>query len=131
MVNSIGTPDSYVLLAIPHIDFFHLMQETTEQRDSEADTWKIGHVRMTCLSGIEVSRFSKNRNCEQQFLEKNQFAYSLGRKLVCNKFSESSTGLLGQHGSCSTAPRPGDVSENMIQNLGNKLPRRPILYLIK
>ena len=27
---------------MPHVDFFHLMLETTEQRDSEADTCKMG-----------------------------------------------------------------------------------------
>ena len=35
--------------------------------------------------------------------------------------SESSPCLLGQHGSCSTAQRPVELSENILQNLFNKL----------
>ena len=44
--------------------------------------------------------------------------YSLGRQLVpmvCYMFSENSPCLLGQHGSCSTAQWPGELSENMMQ----------------
>ena len=49
---------------------------------------------------------------------------SLGRQVV-NKvlyfFLESSPCLLGQHGSCSTAQLPGELSEHILQNLRNKL----------
>ena len=41
-------------------------------------------------------------------------------------FSESSPCLLGQHGSCSTAKRPGELSENILQNLRNKLPSQTV-----
>ena len=39
----------------------------------------------------------------------------------CNTFSESSPCLLGQHGSCSTAQRPVELSEHMLQNLFHNL----------
>ena len=43
-------------------------------------------------------------------------------------FSQGSPCLLGQHGSCSTAHRPGEeLSENMLQNLGNKLPPQTVV----
>ena len=35
-------------------------------------------------------------------------------------FSESSPCLLGQHGSCITAQRPVELSENILQNLPDK-----------
>ena len=41
---------------------------------------------------------------------------------------KSSPSLLGQHGSCSTAQRPGELSENHLQNIWNKLP--PLTPLI-
>ena len=37
-------------------------------------------------------------------------------------FSESSPCLLGEHGSCSTAQRPVELSENILQNLFHNLP---------
>ena len=43
-------------------------------------------------------------------------------------FSESSPCLLGQQGSFSSAQRPVEVSENILQNLRNKF--RPRLYSI-
>ena len=36
-------------------------------------------------------------------------------------FSESSPCLLGQHGSCNIDQRPGELSENILQNLFHKL----------
>ena len=44
----------------------------------------------------------------------------------CNIFSKSSPCLLGQHGSCSTAQQPGELSENSLQNLRNKWPPYPV-----
>ena len=41
-------------------------------------------------------------------------------------FSESSPCLLGQQGSCSAAQRPGELSENMLQNPRNKLPPQTV-----
>ena len=35
-------------------------------------------------------------------------------------FSESSTFLLGQHGSCSAAQQPGELSKNILQNLSGQ-----------
>ena len=43
-------------------------------------------------------------------------------------FSVSSSCLLGQHGSCSTAQRPGELSENILQNLQKKLPPQTVEY---
>ena len=40
----------------------------------------------------------------------------------CSIFSKSSSCLLGQHGSCSAAQQPGELSENILQNFLNKLP---------
>ena len=37
-------------------------------------------------------------------------------KKFCKMFSESSPCLLGQHGSCSTAQRPVELSENVLNN---------------
>ena len=39
------------------------------------------------------------------------------RKRSCNMFSGSSPCLPGQHGSCSSAQLPVELSENMLQNL--------------
>ena len=44
----------------------------------------------------------------------------------CILFSERSPCLLGQHGSCSTAQRPGELSENILQNLFHKLPPQTV-----
>ena len=41
-------------------------------------------------------------------------------------FSESSPCLLGQHGSSSTAQWPVELSENILQNLRNKLPPKTV-----
>ena len=46
----------------------------------------------------------------------------------CNTFSESSLCLLGQHGSCSTAERPVELSINISQNLQNKLLPQTVLH---
>ena len=51
--------------------------------------------------------------------------YSLGRRF-CNMFSESSPCLLGQHESSSTAQWPGELSENILQHLRNKLPPQTV-----
>ena len=40
-----------------------------------------------------------------------------GKGTYSKMFSESSPCLFGQHGSCSTAQRPGELSENILQNL--------------
>ena len=39
------------------------------------------------------------------------------RETFFKRFSESSPYLLGQHGSCSSAKRPGELSENILENL--------------
>ena len=44
------------------------------------------------------------------------------RKRFCSMFSGSSPWLLGQHGSCSSAQLPVELSENMLQNLFLSLP---------
>ena len=46
--------------------------------------------------------------------------------MFCNMFSEISPYLLGEHGSCSTAQRPGELSENILQNLSNDLMNNPV-----
>ena len=43
-------------------------------------------------------------------------------------FSESSLCLLGQHGSCSTAQQPVELSINISQNLQNKLLPQTVLH---
>ena len=43
-----------------------------------------------------------------------------------NMFSKSSPCLLVQHGSCSKAQRPVELSENSLQNLRNKWPPHPV-----
>ena len=47
-------------------------------------------------------------------------------KRFCSMFSWSSPCLLGQHGSCSTAQLPVDLSENMLQNLFPNLPPQTV-----
>ena len=42
-------------------------------------------------------------------------------KRFCKMFSESSPCLLGQHGSCITAQRPVELSENILQNFFQNL----------
>ena len=44
----------------------------------------------------------------------------------CNMFSKSSPCLLGQHGSCSMAQQPIELSEKSSQNLRNKWPPHPV-----
>ena len=43
------------------------------------------------------------------------------RRRFCKMFSESSPCLLGQHSICSTAQRPVELSENILQNLFHNL----------
>ena len=45
-------------------------------------------------------------------------------KRFCNMFSRSYPCSLGQHGSCSSAPLPVELSEKMLQNLFLNLPHR-------
>ena len=52
-------------------------------------------------------------------------------KRFCNIFSESSHCLLGYHGSYSTAQRPVELSENILQNLFNMLPPQTVDFLEK
>ena len=55
--------------------------------------------------------------------------YSLVRQLVdkiCYMFSESFSCLLGQHGRCSSAQQPVELSENILQNLFYKLPTQSV-----
>ena len=47
-------------------------------------------------------------------------------KRFCNMFSGSSPCLLGQHGSCSSAQLPVELSENMLQNLFHNLPPQTV-----
>ena len=44
----------------------------------------------------------------------------------CKMFSESFPCLLGQHGSCSTAQMPGELSKNILQNLFHDLMNNPV-----
>ena len=44
-------------------------------------------------------------------------------------FSESSPCLLGQHGSCCTAQRPGELSEHILQNRSHDRMNNPALYV--
>ena len=48
-------------------------------------------------------------------------------KRFCNMFSESSPSLLGQHCNCSTAQRPVELTENILQNLFHKLPPQTVV----
>ena len=41
-------------------------------------------------------------------------------------FSESSPCLLGQHGSCSTAQRPVELSKNILKNIFHNLPPQTV-----
>ena len=41
-------------------------------------------------------------------------------------FSESFPCLLGQHGSCNPAQQAVELSENMVQNIFNKLPPQTV-----
>ena len=63
--------------------------------------------------------------CNNAVLMQGKFIVSncpfLGRRF-CNMFSKSSPCFLGQHAICSTAQRPGELSENILHNLRNKLP---------
>ena len=58
------------------------------------------------------------------------YSNSLGRqvecKRFCNMFSGSSPSLLRQHGSCSSALLPVELSENMLQNLFLNLPPQTV-----
>ena len=47
----------------------------------------------------------------------------------CNMFSESFPCLLGQHDSCRAAQLPVELSENIFQNLWNKLPPQTLVHL--
>ena len=64
-------------------------------------------------------------------MRKNQFFTGWGDRghlfrRFCNMFSKTSPCLLGQHGSCSEAQQPGELSENSKQNLRNKWPPHPV-----
>ena len=48
------------------------------------------------------------------------------RKRFCSTFSGSSPCLLGQHGSCSSAQLPVELSENMLQNVFLNLPHHSV-----
>ena len=49
------------------------------------------------------------------------------RKRFCSMFSGSFPCLLGQHGSCSSAQLPVELSEESKQNLRNKWPPHPVV----
>ena len=48
----------------------------------------------------------------------------------CSKFSESSPCLLWQQCSCSTAQQPGELSENILQNLSEQVEPGTYLFVI-
>ena len=48
------------------------------------------------------------------------------RKMFCNMFSGSSPCLLGQHGICSSAQLPVELSEDMLQNIFLTLPPQTV-----
>ena len=49
----------------------------------------------------------------------------------CSKFSESSPSLLGQQCSCSTAQQPGELSENILQNLSEQVAAPPGIITVR
>ena len=49
----------------------------------------------------------------------------------CNMFSESYPCSLGQHGNCTAAQQPGELSQNILQNLLNKLPPQTVHFRLR
>ena len=76
-------------------------------------------------SGVKPPDIHRHPAASEFILKKSQESTGWGSHLFqrfCNMFSESSPCLLGQHGSCSPAQWPGELLENMLQTLRNKLP---------
>ena len=67
-------------------------------------------------------------SCDRSVYEAESILVWGGRlsKRFCSMFSGNSPCLLGQHGSCSSAQLPVELSENMLQNLFLNLPPQTV-----
>ena len=92
-----------------------------------------GNFRVKKSRGKEEEVWMEVAHCHSAVWQDMESTTAWGSNLsrrFCKMFSEGSPRLLGQHGSCSAAQRPGELSENILQNLQNKLPPKTVYFSV-
>ena len=89
------------------------LPDRTQPRGKHCDRWCVNTAQARRFLGVDV--------LEAWFTMRKTLIYWVGGHLFrkfCNIFSKSSTCLLGQHGSCSTAQWPGNSQKTVNKTFG-------------